>query len=121
MPTGISSTFAIVSNDTVAAGQTLTITNPGRTMRVVSIRVCGTGTAFVAASKGAAGALGVAFASGAIAASPISGWTELTITYSLATILSTDEIRITSSGGTVNECVIECVGNPSQTLTSVVA
>lgn len=121
MATGISSTFAIVSNDSVAAGQTLTITNPGRTMRVVSIRVRGTGTAFIAASKGDAGALGVAFASGPIAANALSGWTELTITYSLATILSTNEIRLTASGGTLSECIIECVGNPSQTLTAVVA
>lgn len=125
MPTSISSNFSFYSTDTINAGQTLTITNPGRTLRVISARIRGLGSggaATVTLSKGDPGDLGVVLATGNVATAPTSGWVELTVASTTsANLTATNELRLAVSGGTLTGCIIECIGNPSQTVTSVVA
>lgn len=123
MPTGISSVFAIVSSDDIAAGQTLTITNPGRTLKVMSLRIKGAGNASVTVQKGDSGAGGTTFATGAVGDSVLEGWTECDVNGLQSELTATNEIRVTSNagGGTITAIAIECIGNPQQSLTSSVA
>jgi hypothetical protein len=125
MPTSISSNFSFYSTDTINAGQTLTITNPGRTLRVISARIRGLGSggaATVVLSKGNPGEIGITLGTGSVANAPTSGWVEITIASTSAAELTTaNELRLAVSGGTLTGCIIECIGNPSQTVTSVVA
>lgn len=121
MATGISSVFAIVSSDDIAAGQTLTITNPGRTFKVMSIRIKGAGNAVATVKKGDNGAGGTTFATGAVSHSALEGWVELKVTGSQSTLTATNEIRVAATGGTITAVAIECIGSPQQTLTSSVA
>jgi hypothetical protein len=121
MAVGISSVFAISSSDDITAGQTMTITNPGRTMKVVSVRVKGAGNATVKVQKGDSGAAGVTFAEGAVADNALSGWTELDVTEAQNTLTSANQIRVLVTGGTINAILLECVGSPQQTLTSAIS
>ena len=110
MPTSISSQFTIVSTDTVAAGQTLTITNPGRTFQVLAVRVKGAGNAAYTVSKGDSGAGGVQFASGAVSDSPLEGWVDGDVTLGSSSLTSTNELRVAVTGASVTGVCFD-VGN----------
>ncbi len=121
MPTNISSQFTIVSSDTVTAGQTLTITNPGRTFQVLAVRVKGAGNAAYTVSKGDNGAGGVQFASGAVADSALEGWVDGAVTLGSSSLTSTNELRVAVTGGSLTGVCFDCIGSPSQVLTSAIA
>jgi len=121
MATGISSVFAIISSDNIAAGQTLTITNPGRTFKVMAVRIKGAGNAAVTVQKGDGAAGGTTFATGAVSNSVLEGWVNASVTGSQSTLTATNEIRVTASGGTITGIVIECLGSPQQALTFAIA
>jgi hypothetical protein len=121
MPTSISSQFTIVSTDTVAAGQTLTITNPGRTLQVIAVRAKGAGNAVYTLSKAEPGGNPTQFAAGAISDSPLEGWVDGNVTLASSSLTATEELRLVVSGASITAVCFDCIGSPSQALTSAVA
>ena len=121
MPTSISSQFTIVSTDTVAAGQTLTITNPGRTFQVLAVRAKGAGNATYTLSKAEPGGNPVQVATGAISDSALEGWVDGNVTLASSSLTATQELRLVVSGASITAVCFDCIGSPSQTLTSSIS
>ena len=122
MPTSISSQFTIVSTDTVAAGQTLAVTNPGRTFQVIAVRAKGAGNATYTLSKADSdGSNPVQFASGAISDSALEGWVDGNVTLASSSLTAPNQLRLVVSGASITAVCFDCIGSPSQTLTSSIS
>ncbi len=109
MPASISSTFDIVVDQSMAAGETWFAANPGRAFRVISMfttGAVGAGTTLI--RTGQAGTV----AQGANSLGHVND-NPATVTLANTQFLATDNVRLTIQAATVTRVVIKCeAANP---------
>ena len=121
MATSICSAFTITAIETITGGQTLTITNPGRTMQVVGIRAQGASDAEIAVYRAEPGGATTKFGDVTMSLGPGGGLVNGLMTPANATLTATEEIQVTVTGGAVTAVHLDCIGSPSQALTTATA
>jgi len=119
MASYVSSSFVLVLDETITAGQVASIA-PLRALRVVSARAKGAGNATWTVAKAIPGGLATTFCEGAISDS-FAGWVEGSVTVAQAGVSPSQEIQIVASGGTITGVVLECIGNPAASLDVTIA
>lgn len=111
---GISSTFAIEADFTAGQG-TLTITNPGRAFRILSVVGTGTATSVITVRKNTG-----AGATAAVVTVDVTGEAMLgALTVANVEFLATDDVHITVATADATQVVILCVATGAgQSLTT---
>ncbi len=121
MSAEISSTFYITVDETIAAGVTKTIANPGRAFRVVSVLVTGADTATCDVYKNPATGPDVLIAQAVLDVAVMPGLTDIPaqLQGGIADqkFTSTDAVNVAAGVANITRVVLVCTGNPSQALT----
>ena len=123
MPAEISSTFEIIVDESIAPGASVTVRNPGRPFRVVSVLVSGQNGATCTVYKNPATGpdVQIAYAELDVALNPgledIAAQMQNGIAAQRFT--ATDDINIAAGVAGLVRVVFVCVGNPAQALTVV--
>ena len=118
MAASICSTFAIYLDSVVTAGGSIIITNPGRTLRVMEVRVTGLDGAQCKLLRRINGATGTQV--GAVTLNTLISLTGVPMPITAAAhtfFTAADDLEITADVANVSSVVIVCAGNPSQALT----
>jgi hypothetical protein len=109
MPATISSTFDIVVDETILAGSTIFVANPGRAFRVVSMLCTGANGAGVTLIRTVSGGT---TAQCSLVTGDLNDF-PATITVGNTGFLATDNVRLTIQAATVTRVVIICeAANP---------
>ena len=116
MAASICSTFAIYLDSVVTAGGSIIITNPGRTLRVMEVRVTGLDGAQCKLLRRIAGAAGTQVGAVTLGAPDLTS-VPMPITAATHTYFNADDdLEITADAANVSSVVVICIGNPSQSL-----
>lgn len=119
MAVSISSMFCIEVQQTIAAGSSLTITNPGRTLQIVEVAATGGGTASYTLSKVESG-VETTVAEGFIASDALSGESKGNVKLASSSVTASGNLKIAvaAGGSSITGMRIVCIGSPSQALTA---
>lgn len=121
MSAEICDAFEIVVDQTITPGTTITVRNPGRTLRLVSILVTGQNTAACAVFKNPATGADVLMGDVTLNAALTPDLTDvpagLKVGVAGQRFLATDDFNISVAVANITRVVLICVGNPSQLLT----
>ncbi len=123
MPAEISSTFEIIVDESIAPGASVTVNNPGRTFRVVSVLVSGQNGAICTVAKSPATGPDVQIAEAQLDVALNPGLEDIAAQMQGGIVaqrfVSTDNIVVATTVAGVVRVVLVCVGNPAQALTVV--
>jgi hypothetical protein len=121
MSAEICDSFEIVVDQTITAGTFITVRNPGRTLRLVSVLVTGQDTAACAVYKNPATGPDVLMGDVTLNAALTPDLTDvpagLKVGVASQRFLATDDFTIAAAVANITRVVLVCVGNPSQLLT----
>ena len=121
MSAEICDAFEIVVDQTITPGTTITVRNPGRTLRLVSILVTGQNTAACAVFKNPATGADVLMGDVTLNAALTPDLTDVPASLKVGVagqrFLATDDFNIAAGVANITRVVLICVGNPSQLLT----
>lgn len=120
MSAEICDSFEIVVDQTITAGTFITVRNPGRTLRLVSVLVTGQDTAACAVYKNPATGPDVLMGDVTLNAALTPALTDvpagLKVGVASQRFLATDDFTIAAAVANITRVVLVCVGNPSQLL-----
>ncbi len=121
MSAEICDAFEIVVDQTITPGTFITVRNPGRTLRLVSILVTGQNTAACAVYKNPATGPDVLMGDVTLNAALTPDLTDVPASLKVGVagqrFLATDDFNISAAVANITRVVLICVGNPSQLLT----
>jgi len=121
MPAEISSTFEIIVDESINPNDSVTVNNPGRTFRVVSVLVSGQDNAICTVFKSPATGPDVQIAEAELDIALSPGLEDIAAQMQGGIagqrFVSTDNIVITATTAGLVRVVFVCVGNPAQALT----
>lgn len=114
MPANISALFEIDVLETIAAGASKTITNPGRTFRVIQVLVTGLNTATCTVKKNTGA--GATVSTATLATGDLNAFPS-TITPADSTFTATDNIHIAAGVADLSRVTLLCAAADAQALT----